>query len=147
MSTRTDGAKGKTSQGVDRRRLMLMGGVLASGCLLGDTTELFAQGDNDGPNSKILVLNLGKIHERIEIPASVAPALLKKDCEKLLSLLQKSPNDFNEIVAKVYSGDHQGARKIVDRLGLTEANFAAQGGGFWHLLLVLAAAYLLGKLK
>src|SRR5262249_42680904 len=125
MSTRTDGAQGKTNQGVDRRRLMLMGGVLASGCLLADPAELFAQGDNDGPNSKILVLNLGKIHERLEVPASVAPAQLKRDCEKLLSLLQKSPNDFNDIVSKVYSGDHQGARKVVDKLGLTEENFAS----------------------
>jgi hypothetical protein len=146
MSTRTDGAQGKTSQGVDRRRLMLMGGVLASG-LLADSAKLFAQGDNDGPDSKILALNLGKIHERLEVPATINPSMLKKDCEKILSLLQKSPNDFQEIVAKLHSGDHQGARKVVLRLGLTEESLSSQGGGFWHFLLVLAAAYLLGKLK
>jgi hypothetical protein len=65
----------------------------------------------------------------------------------MLEILAKSPNDVQDIVAKVHSGDHAGARKIVEKIGLTEEVFSGQGGGLWHLLLLLAAAYLIHRLR
>src|SRR5215472_4405496 len=146
MNTRDQhDADGNMDQGVDRSRLMLIGGLFASGCLLANPAEVFGQENNDGAASHILALNLGKIHEQIEVPATISTAQLKRDCEQMLALLAKSPNDVQDIVAKIHGGDHQGARKIVERIGLTEEAFASQGGGFWHLLLLAAAAYLIHR--
>ena len=147
MNTRNkQDAEGDMNQDVDRSRLLLIGGLFASGCLLANPVEVFGQENNDGAASHILALNLGKIHEQIEVPATISVAQLKKDCEQMLALLAKSPNDLQDIVTKIHSGDHQGARKIVERIGLTEEAFSSQGGGLWHLLLLLAAAYLLHRL-
>src|SRR5258706_6602111 len=133
MNTPTKKAPdGKLNEDVDRGRLMLLGGLFASGCLLVNSPELSAQGDNDGAASHIVALNLGKIHERIEVPATISAAQLKRDCEKMLELLAKSPNDVQDIVAKIHSGDHAGARKVVEKIGLTEEAFSSQGGGLWH---------------
>lgn len=144
MNTRSKhDADGNVNQAVDRSRLMLIGGLFASGCLLATPAEVFGQDNNDGAASHILALNLGKIHEQIEVPATISIAQLKRDCEQILAILAKSPNEVQDIVAKVHSGDHEGARKIVERIGLTEEAFASQGGGFWHLLILAAAAYLL----
>jgi hypothetical protein len=147
MNTRNkQDADGNMSQHVDRSRLLLIGGLFASGCLLANPAEVFGQESNDGAASHILALNLGKIHEQIEVPATISTAQLKRDCEQMLALLAKSPNDVQDIMAKVHSGDQQGARKIVERIGLTEEAFSSQGGGLWHLLLLLAAAYLIHRL-
>ena len=147
MTTRKEyDTDGNMNQDVDRSRLMLIGGLFASGCLLANPAEIFGQENNDGAASHILALNLGKIHEQIELPATVSTAQLKRDCEQMLALLAKSPNDVQDIVSKVHAGDHQGARKIVERIGLTEEAFSSQGGGLWHLLILLAAAYLLHRL-
>jgi hypothetical protein len=148
MNTRNkQDANGSMNQDVDRSRLLLIGGLFASGCLLANPAEVFGQeNNNDGAASRILALNLGKIHEQIEVPATISTAQLKKDCEQMLALLAKSPNDVQDIVAKIHSGDHRGARKIVERIGLTEEAFSSQGGGLWHLLLLLAAAYLIHRL-
>ena len=145
MNTRNKhDADGNIDQGVDRSRLMLIGGLFASGCLLANPAEIFGQ-DSDGAASPILSLNLGKIHEQIEVPATISITQLKRDCEQILAILAKSPNDVQDFVAKVHGGDHQGARKIVERIGFTEEAFSAQGGGFWHLLLLAAAAYLIHR--
>lgn len=147
MTTRKEyDTDGNMNQDVDRSRLMLIAGLFASGCLLANPAEFFGQENNDGAASHILALNLGKIHEQIELPATVSTAQLKRDCEQMLALLAKSPNDVQDIVSKVHAGDHQGARKIVERIGLTEEAFSSQGGGLWHLLILLAAAYLLHRL-
>jgi hypothetical protein len=140
-------ADANVNQEVDRSRLLLIGGLFASGCLLANPTAVFGQENSDGAASHILALNLGKIHEQIEVPATLSTAQLKRDCEQLLALLAKSPNEVQDIVAKIHSGDHQGARKIVERIGLTEEAFSSQGGGLWHLLLLLAAAYLIHRLR
>jgi hypothetical protein len=138
-------ADGNVNQDVDRTRLMLIGGLFASGCLLANPVEVFGQENNDGPASHLLALNLGKMHEQIEVPATISITQLKRDCEQILAILAKSPNDVQDFVAKVHGGDHQGARKIVERIGLTEEAFSSKGGGFWHLLLLAAAAYLIHR--
>ena len=146
MNTRVKhDADGNMNQYVDRSRLLLIGGLFASGCLLAKPAAVFGQENNDGAASHILALNLGKIHEQIEVPATISITQLKRDCEQILAILAKSPNEVQDFVAKVHRGDHQGARTIVERIGLTEEAFSSQGGGFWHLLLLAAAAYLIHR--
>ena len=138
-------ADGNVNQEVDRSRLMLLGGFFASGCLLANPIAVFGEQNNEGLASPILALNLGKMHEQIEIPATISVTQLKRDCEQILAILAKSPNDVQDFVAKIHGGDHQGARKIVERIGLTEEAFSSHGGGFFHLLLLAAAAYLIHR--
>ena len=138
-------ADGNVNQEVDRSRLMLLGGFFASGCLLANPTAVFGEQGNEGLSSPMLALNLGKMHEQIQVPATISVAQLKRDCEQILAILAKSPNDVQDFVAKIHGGDHQGARKIVERIGLTEEAFSSHGGGFWHLLLIAAAAYLVHR--
>ena len=138
-------ADGNVNQDVDRTRLMLIGGLFASGCLLANPIAVFGEQNNEGIASPALALNLGKMHEQIEVPATISVTQLKRDCEQILAILAKSPNDVQDFVAKVHGGDHQGARKIVERIGLTEESFSSHGGGFFHLLLLAAAAYLIHR--
>ena len=146
MNTRdTHDADENVNEEVDRSRLLLISGFFASGCLLANPITVFGEQNNEGLASPILALNLGKMHEQIEVPATISVTQLKRDCEQILAILAKSPNDVQDFVAKIHGGDHQGARKIVERIGLTEEAFASHGGGFFHLLLLAAAAYLIHR--
>src|SRR5215472_5080086 len=146
MNTRdTHDADENVNEEVDRSRLLLISGFFASGCLLANPIAVFGEQNNEGLASPILALNLGKMHEQIEVPATISVTQLKRDCEQILAILAKSPNDVQDFVAKIHGGDHQGARKIVERIGLTEEAFSSHGGGFFHLLLLAAAAYLIHR--
>lgn len=72
---------------------------------------------------------------QLELPQSFTAEdiqRMRKDAEGLASLLRNYPDEMQAFVQAVSQGKFGEARKVAQKVGLTEENFVSQGGGlFW----------------
>jgi hypothetical protein len=125
---------------MDRRRLALLGAALFGGGALASAGEAVAAGAHK------LTISLDGKPRDFGIPDTIDGARVKRDCEILAKLITDKPKAIPAIYHAALNGDAAGATKEINAIGLTEEAFVAQGGGLWHLLILLAiAAYLASR--
>jgi hypothetical protein len=125
---------------IDRRRLALLGAALFGGGALAGAGEAIAA------DAHKLTISLDGKPRDFGIPDTIDGARVKRDCEILAKLITDKPKAIPAIYHAALSGDAAAATKEINAIGLTEEAFAAQGGGLWHLLILLAiAAYLASR--
>jgi hypothetical protein len=67
-------------------------------------------------------------------------ALAARDSELLMGMLKNHPHEFCEMVNAINTGKFTEARKMAEKVGLTEENIISQGGGLWAVVIVIAVA-------
>lgn len=119
---------------LDRRRLAMLGAALfGSGGVLAGATEAMAKGGHK------LTISIDGKQRNFDLPDTIDGARVKRDCEILAKLIGEKPELIPAIYRAAVSGAPDAEKKVV-AAGLTEEAFVAQGGGLWHLLLLLAVA-------
>jgi hypothetical protein len=118
---------------LDRRRLALLGAALfGGGGVLAGATEALAKGGGHK-----LTITIDGTARNFDLPDTIDGARVKRDCEILAQLIAEKPELIPAIYRSAVAGEPGAERKFV-AAGLTEEAFVAQGGGLFHLLLLLA---------
>jgi hypothetical protein len=66
---------------------------------------------------------------------------MQKGCEGLASILSKNPNKVLELLNVILENKNPEARKLIQKLGLTEEKFASMGGGLVWLIVLAVLLY------
>ncbi len=83
---------------------------------------------------------------RVEVPYSVTPDSVRraqKDCEGVAAILRDHPDETAELLSAAAQSNVERSREIATRLGFTEEDFVAKGGGLINALIVAAVVVVL----
>jgi hypothetical protein len=77
---------------------------------------------------------------RLEIPSDFPLEGIRRaqvDAEIVATRLRENADEMQELLQAYVAGDNSKVKRLIDELGLTEANFQEKGGGiFWVVVVV-----------
>lgn len=83
--------------------------------------------------------------QRLEIPRDIKredAERAQRDCEILAARLRDHPEEMSALLRNLQEGNLTEAHETVKKLGLTEDDFVAEGGGaLWMLILLVGMLY------
>ena len=69
--------------------------------------------------------------------------LAARDSEILSDILKEYPDQVLSMISAVSSGNFSEATDLAEKIGISERNFVAKGGGMWAIILLAVACALL----